>query len=217
LAALLLVGLGGTSWWLLKGRGEAIPPALTPAEPTPTPTDAKPTAASARPSGSNPITPGGTVTLPQGGAATGPNQAGTAPAKPEARPEPAAKTKPGPEPKAIDQPELYQPEKLEKLQNHERANLGVVSLSEAIQISESQPDKAIVGFRQALKADPYNANAHAWLAWVLYEQKRLPEFHQQLREARRLNLLNQMSQNPRFKYAYNNARLNQKLPPDWAN
>ena len=40
--------------------------------------------------------------------------------------------------------------------------------------------------------------------------------HQELREARRLNLLNQMNQqNARFRSAYNNARLNQKLPPDW--
>ena len=91
-----------------------------------------------------------------------------------------------------------------------------MSLSEAIQISETQPDKALVGFRQAIKADPYNANAHAWLAWLLYNQRRMVEFHQELREARRLNLLNQMSQNARFRSAYNNARLNQKLPPDWA-
>ena len=95
------------------------------------------------------------------------------PAAAEARPQeprpPAPKTA---EPRAIDQPELYQPEKLDKLQTHERLNLGNVSLSEAIQLADSQPDKAIYGFRQAIKADPYNVNAHAWLAVVLHDQGR---------------------------------------------
>ena len=151
---------------------------------------------------------------PQG--ATPPNQVQLPATKTELRPEPPPKVKNGPEPRAIDQPEKYTPAKLEQLETHERTNLGLVSMSEAIQISESQPDKALVGFRQAIKADPYNANAHAWLAWLLYNQRRMAEFHQELREARRLNLLNQMNQqNARFRSAYNNARLNQKLPPDW--
>jgi Flp pilus assembly protein TadD len=118
------------------------------------------------------------------------------------------------ETKAIEQPELYQPEKLEKLEVHERKNLGNVSLSEAIQISESQPDKAIPGFRQAIKADPTNANARAWLAIVLYRQGRMAEFHQELREARRHGLLAQMARNIQFKSVLNQARFNQKLPAD---
>jgi tetratricopeptide (TPR) repeat protein len=119
------------------------------------------------------------------------------------------------EAKAIDQPELYQPEKLDKLQVHERLNLGNVSLSEAIQLADSQPDKAIQGFRQAIKADPYNVNAHAWLAVVLYDQGRMNEFVQELREARRQGILGQMAaRNLRFKSVLNQARFSRKLPPE---
>lgn len=121
------------------------------------------------------------------------------------------------EAKAIDQPELYQPEKLNKLEVHERKNLGNVSLSEAIQLADSQPDKAILGFRQALQADPTNVNARAWLAVVLYDQGRMTEFVQELREARRQGILGQMTHNVRFKSAFNQARFNGKLPPDLAN
>ncbi len=214
LTALLLVGAGGTSWWLLKGRGTTAPTSAIPGTTDPAPTETKPVAGSPAPQGS-PLALKGVVAPPQG--ATPPNQVQLPATKTELRPEPPPKVKNGPEPRAIDQPEKYTPAKLEQLETHERTNLGLVSMSEAIQISESQPDKALVGFRQAIKADPYNANAHAWLAWLLYNQRRMAEFHQELREARRMNLLNQMNQqNARFRSAYNNARLNQKLPPDWA-
>ena len=211
LAALLLVGVGGTSWWLLKGRGTNAP--TVPAATDPIPAETKPVAGSPAPQAS-PTAPKGQASPPQGAIPSNPVQLPAG--KPAVQPEPPPRVKNGPEPRVIDQPEKYTPEKLEQLETHERTNLGLVSLSEAIQISETQPDKALVGFRQAIKADPYNANAHAWLAWLLYNQRRMVEFHQELREARRLNLLNQMSQNARFRSAYNNARLNQKLPPDWA-
>jgi tetratricopeptide (TPR) repeat protein len=136
--------------------------------------------------------------------------------KTQSRPEPARPTPPKtPEPRAIEQPDLYQPEKLDKLQTHERLNLGNVSLSEAIQLADSQPDKAIHGFRQALKADPTNVNAHAWLAVVLYDQGRTAEFVQELREARRQGILGQMAaRNLRFKSALSQARFGRKLPSD---
>ena len=121
------------------------------------------------------------------------------------------------EAKAIDQPEQYQPEKLDKLQVHERLNLGNVSLSEAIQLYDKEPDKAIQGFRQALKADPGNVNAHAWLAVGLYEQGRTGEFVHELREARRQGILGQMAaRNLRFKSVLNQARFSRKLPTDLA-
>ncbi|HJW72162.1 MAG TPA: tetratricopeptide repeat protein, partial [Geothrix sp.] len=121
------------------------------------------------------------------------------------------------EPRSIDRPELYQPEKLDKLQTHERLNLGNVSMSEAIQLADSQPDKAIHGFRQAIKADPTNVNAHAWLATVLYDQGRHAEFVQELREARRQGILGQMAaRNVRFRSVLNQARFNRKLPSDLA-
>ena len=125
------------------------------------------------------------------------------------------KAKPTPGTKAIEQPDLYQPEKLNKLEVHERLNLGNVSLSEAIQLADSQPEKAIHGFRQALKADPSNVNAHAWLAVVLYDQGRQAEFNQALHQARRQGILGQMSsRNARFRSVLNQARLSGKLPSD---
>ena len=220
LTALLLVGAGGTSWWLLRGRGTTAP--AVPGATDPVPAEVKPVAGSPAPQGS-PLAPKGQVgpaqstpaqsTPPQGAILS--NQVQVPTGKPEVQPEPPPKVKRGPEPKTIDQPEKYTPAKLEQLETHERTNLGLVSLSEAIQLSESQPDKALVGFRQAIKADPYNASTHAWLAWLLYERGRFGEFQQELREARRLNLLNQMNQNARFKRVFGHARLNGKLPPDW--
>ena len=215
LAALVLAGLGGASWWALRSGGSTPPAAAATEAKLDTAQAAlgtKPQTSTSRPSApAAPMAASGTV----------PAQRTDLPApskpepKPETRPDPVVpKTKPAPEPKAIEQPELYQPEKLEKLQTHERLNLGNVSLSEAIQISESQPDKAIQGFRQAIKADPYNANAHAWLAVVLHDQGRTAEFVQELREARRQGLLGQMTRNVRFKSALNQARFSRKLPAD---
>jgi predicted Zn-dependent protease len=159
-----------------------------------------------------------------------PGEPATAP-KPVASPTPAPALKAGGKPelghpssaprpveaKTIDQPERFEPEKLDKQQVYERKNLAFLSLSESIQLVDSQPDRAIQGLRQAIKADPSNANAHAWLAVVLHDQGRMGEFVQELREARRQAILRQMAQNARFRSAYNQARLNQSLPPDLAN
>jgi serine/threonine-protein kinase len=212
LAALVLLGIGAASWWILKSP--AVPGSMAAnvkQEPAPDPVR-KPQATS-RPAAGNSAQPQasgpslGTKTATPGPSNTGP--------KTEYRPEPAKPSSRPAETKIIDQPELVQPEKLEKLEIHERKNLGNLSLSESIQVSESQPDRAIQGLRQALKADPTNVNAHAWLAIVLYRQGRLAEFHQELREARRQGLLSQMaSRNVLFKSVLNQARFNQKLPAD---
>ena len=142
------------------------------------------------------------------------------PAEPSTRPSEARAPRPEPktpEPKTIDQPERFQQDQLEKLQPFERKNLGNVSLSEAIQLADSNPETAIHGFRQAIKADPYNIMAHAWLGAVLYEQGRIPAFVQEIREAHRLGILRQMAaRNIRFRVALNQARFNRKLPDDLA-
>jgi serine/threonine-protein kinase len=219
LAALGLVAVGGASWWMLKGRGSATSTLVAEAKPG-LPTSEPPSVAAG--SATKPTTtPGSSVTqVPQTGPSAKP--AGEAPSKPEpsyqTRPEPTRPpaTKPV-EAKAIDQPDLYKQDKLDNMQVHERLNLGNVSLSESIQLADSQPDKAIQGFRQAIKADPYNVNAHAWLGVVLYEQGRTNEFIQELREAHRLGILGQMSaRNVRFRSVFNQARFNRKLPPDLA-
>jgi tetratricopeptide (TPR) repeat protein len=223
LAALALLAVAGAAWWTLKDRGTVPGAASTEAkaEPSPQPEVKATTGAivPARGTASSPsvIAPQAT----QNPAAPLPSTKPDAPA--ELRPEPARPAPPKPAPtktgeaKAIDQPELYQPEKLDKLEVHERKNLGNVSMSEAIQISESQPDKAIHGFRQAIKADPTNARARAWLAWVLFQQGRHAEFVQELRDGRRAGLLGQMvNQHVQLKRAFQRARLNQQLPPDLA-
>lgn len=209
LAALLLAAGGGAAWWTLRssaprtaatGPSAPAPVASTQAEP------AAPGAAGARVPDPGRNRPSSDVK----GAPTH-EAPRIAPPTPEARvPEPQASS-----PKTIDQPERFQEERLDRLQPSERMNLGNVSLSEAIQLADSQPEKAIHGFRQALKADPYNVNAHAWLAAVLYEQGRLPEFQQEVREARRMGLVAQMAnRNIRFRRALTQARFNRKLPAD---
>ncbi|HEY3399500.1 MAG TPA: protein kinase [Geothrix sp.] len=219
LTALVLVGAGGAGWWVLHRD----PAPSVPADASPAPSAS--TAASTDPKMPAPYqagTPGTTTPsgprdpkpMPQ----TGPESSRPAAAPAETRPQDAKPAEPrAAAPRAIEQPELYQPEKLEKLQTHERLNLGNVSLSEAIQLADSQPDKAIHGFRQAIKADPYNVNAHAWLAVVLYDQGRTPEFVQEIREARRQGILGQMTaRNIRFRSVFNQARFNRKLPSDLA-
>jgi serine/threonine-protein kinase len=218
LAALVLVGLGGgASWWALRNRAPAPPsppaegkapdPATSGANPLPpAPPNAK-GAASPALAQEPPSPPKPAVALP-----------GRPEPNPEARPE-LVRPKPPKtaESKAIDQPDLYQPEKLDKLEVYERRNLGNVSLSEAIQLVDSKPDKAIQGLRQALKADPTNVNAHAWLAVALYDQSRMGEFVQELREARRQGIVGQMAaRNIRFRSAFSQARFNRKLPADLA-
>jgi serine/threonine-protein kinase len=217
IAALVLAGLGGTSWWVLRGRASGPPAALadSKAEPVTNPGETKSNLTPAASQGTIPSKKTDEPSNPPVLAGSPPSKLGS---KPETKPEP---DRPSPlkpvESKTIDQPELFEPEKLEKQQVFERKNLGFVSLSESIRLADSQPDKAILGFRRAIKADPTNVNAHAWLAVVLHDQGRTGEFIQEIREARRQGLLGQMAQNARFRSAFNHARLNQSLPSDLAN
>lgn len=212
LAALALVAAGGAGWWAMRGARPAAPEAVS--SPVSAPAESK-AGAGRRAAASSP----GSKAAPalQAEAKSGSQAASELPGTSTKPTETLAPEPKVVEPRAIDQPERYQPEKLDKLQTHERLNLGHVSLSEAIQLADSQPDKAIYGFRQALKADPTNVNAHAWLAVVLYDQGRTAEFVQELREARRQGILGQMaSRNLRFRTAFNQARFSRKLPADLA-
>ena len=212
-AAVLLLLLGGGAWWAL-GRKAAPEPTQadqggqTPSDPGGAKAGAKTgeVRMASKGEGVKPAMESVAGRPDPGKAALGVRQ--------EAEPErPIVKA--APEKKAIDQPQKFEPEHLEKLQVHERTNLGLVSMSESIQLVEKDPEKAIYGFRQAIKADPGNVMAHAWLAATLYEQNRMPEFIQELREARRQGLLGQMfSRNVRFKSVFQQARLNGKLPAD---
>jgi serine/threonine-protein kinase len=217
-AALVLVGLaglGGGAWWFLKGSPASTSPQVDSQprpEATPIQTETAKVAATSQ---------AGLPAIQVPGPSVAPKSGPSRPSRPDpnlvARPEPSRPLPPKPvEPKAIDQPDLYQPEKLEKQQLYERKNLGYLSLSEAIQLADSKPERAIQGFRQAIQADPTNINAHAWLAVVLYDQGRTGEFVQELREARRQGILGQMTRNIRFKSVLNQARFNRRLPADLA-
>ncbi|HJV90386.1 MAG TPA: protein kinase [Holophagaceae bacterium] len=210
-AALLLVGGGLGGWWFLGRKGDvsaqqAQAPVPTMQEPAADPTQ-----------GNRPASKGGSgkpaEVRPEQLVKADPGK-GALPVKQDAEVH-AAVPKPAPEKKVIDQPERYQPEKLEKMEVHERLNLGNLSVSESIQLVEKDPEKAIYGFRQAIKAEPGNVMAHAWLAATLAENGRTAEFVQELRDARRLGILGQMfNRNVRFKSAYQKARLNNRLPAD---
>ncbi|WP_243384012.1 serine/threonine-protein kinase [Geothrix alkalitolerans] len=219
LAALVLAGAGGAGWWALH-RNAAPVLSLEAREAAPPPSAGAPTstgipaAAAAKPEPAS--SRASQMAEPAPAQPRGQDPAPTGPSADKARAS-ESRTQSQAEPRSIDQPELYQPEKLDKLQTHERLNLGNVSMSEAIQLADSQPDKAIHGFRQAIKADPGNVNAHAWLATVLYDQGRHAEFVQELREARRQGILGQMAaRNVRFRAVLNQARFNRKLPSDLA-
>ncbi len=219
-AALLLAGIGGLAWWRLHGPSATaqplagavteatVPPtaSLTPGTGSGSPAAAQP---APPPGGSRPIEPKAGPSLDLKPASPNETPGSDAPARQQET------RAPRPEPKTIDQPERFQQDKLEKLQPFERKNLGNVSLSEAIQLADSNPEKAIHGFRQTLKADPYNVMAHAWLGAVLYEQGRMPAFVEEVREARRMGILGQMAaRNIRFRAAFNQARFNRKLSAD---
>ncbi|HEY3271796.1 MAG TPA: protein kinase [Geothrix sp.] len=223
LAALVLAGGGGTGWWALHRNGTASP-AVDTAPPLANPAGTKVEASRPIAEGAAPAAGGAAIQRELKGKSESaqPSQAaeaGTTGARVRDQGATGSKApeRRATEARAIDQPALYQTEKLDKLQTHERLNLGNVSMSEAIQLADKEPDKAIHGFRQAIKADPYNVNAHAWLAVVLHDQGRAGEFIQELREARRQGILGQMAtRNIRFRSVLNQARFNRKLPPDLA-
>ncbi len=211
-AVLLLLGGAFGGWWFL-GRKPDAPQAQVPAtDPATGPAPTTP------PEGARPAARGGTARMEAGQPGlvlkADPGK-GALSVKQDPEVHAAPPPRPVPEKKLIDQPERYQPEKLEKLEVHERLNLGNLSLSESIQLVERDPEKAIQGFRQAIKADAGNVMAHAWLAATLAENNRTSEFIQELRDARRMGILGQMfNRNVRFKSAYQKARLNGKLPAD---
>ncbi|MDR3682654.1 MAG: protein kinase, partial [Geothrix sp.] len=139
LAALVLAGLGGASWWILKGRLPEAPGAPAPAKGEQA-LESPETKSPATPQRSTPgWVPSGKGNGPDSAPALvppPPSQTGTkAETKPETRPEPGRPSpsqpvESKPEPRTIDQPELFEAGKLEKQQVFERKNLGNLSLSE---------------------------------------------------------------------------------------
>ena len=219
LVALILMGVGAASWWVIKDRASAATTASTEGNVDPVlPSGEAKTPKAGAPS------PQGAVVYPRvpdsiPGQKPAVHEPSKAEPKVEVRPEPTRPSQPKQvEAKAIDQPDLYKTENLQKQEVHERKNLSYDVMGDAIRLIDTQPDKAIQGLRQAIKADPGNVKARAWLALVLSQQGRQAEFIQELRDGRRAGLLGQMiNQNIQLRMAFQKAQLNQQLPSDLAN
>jgi outer membrane biosynthesis protein TonB len=129
---------------------------------------------------------------------------------PQTPPVVAAKTSPVPvpEPKpAPEAPATYGPP------SPERKNTSNVSLSDAINLADSDPNRAIEGLRTAIAADPGNANAYAWLVAVLYGQGRYQEIPGVLAKARQNGIPRaRLMANIRFRMAMQNDKLNHRIP-----
>ncbi|HJU84770.1 MAG TPA: protein kinase [Holophagaceae bacterium] len=219
-AALLLIAGGGGWWWTHRPTAAPQQASLT------APDGTAQTPAGQSPAGGQRPAAQGTGQRPQGaaqmpgqlqpsgGTASAQLQTATKKEAAQAAPPQTGASSPTQQPPKPQGQERFTPENLEKLEVHERSNLGNITLSEAIQSVDKDPARAIEGFRQAIKADPTNANAYAWLGAVLYEQGRYAEFGQTLRQARRAGVLPQMMRNARFASKYRHAQMNNRLPED---
>ncbi len=117
------------------------------------------------------------------------------------------------EPDAPAEVRRFAPETLRRMDVPERKNLGNLTMSEAIQISEKDPKKAVDGFLNAISANPTNASAYAWAIAVLYENGRYSEIPPLLAKARQNGISRaQMASNLRFRMAMNREALNRHIP-----
>jgi serine/threonine-protein kinase len=224
-AALLLAAGGGGAWWYTHRATAPQQAALAP-NPAADPANATsqaPGNGQAGAQGQRPASQGAKVPgLPQGVGvgqpiSMQPSGQQPNPTKKEAAQAVAQQPAPGTVQTPAKPPqgaERFTQENLEKMDVAPRMNLGNITLSEAIQSVDKDPDRAMEGFKQAIKADPQNANAYAWLGAVQYEQGRYAEFGQTLRQARRAGVLPQMMRNVRFAAKYRHAQMNNRLPDD---
>jgi len=117
------------------------------------------------------------------------------------------------EPVAPAEVRRFAPETLRRMDVPERKNLGNLTMSEAIQISDKDPRKAVDGFLNAISANPTNASAYAWAIAVLYENGRYSEIPPLLAKARQNGISRaQMASNIRFRMAMNREALNRHIP-----
>jgi hypothetical protein len=95
----------------------------------------------------------------------------------------------------------------------ERKNLSNLSMSEAIQLADKDPRRAVEGLRNAIAANPTNPSAYAWAIAVLYENGRFSEIPPIFAKARQHGISRaQMVSNIRFRMAMNREALNHSIP-----
>jgi Tfp pilus assembly protein PilF len=86
-------------------------------------------------------------------------------------------------------------------------------MSEAITLADSDPRRAVEGLRNAIAANPTNANAYAWLVAILYENKRYSEIPGVFRQASQHGIgRGQMMSNIRFRMAMQRDSLDRRIP-----
>lgn len=117
------------------------------------------------------------------------------------------------EPDAPAEVRRFAPENLRRMDVPERKNLGNITMSEAIQISDKDHRRAVEGFLNAISANPTNASAYAWAIAVLYENGRYSEIPPLMAKARQNGISRaQMASNIRFRMAMNREALNRHIP-----
>jgi tetratricopeptide (TPR) repeat protein len=96
---------------------------------------------------------------------------------------------------------------------YQRQGLSNLSLSEAINLADTDPKRALEGFRAAIASNPNNVNAYAWTIAILYEQGRYQEIPAVFAKARENGIGRaRMMANIRFRTAMQNDRLNRRIP-----
>jgi serine/threonine-protein kinase len=131
----------------------------------------------------------------------------------EGRPEPTFEAKPKqvPETKPV---ETAAPEAagLERMSPAERMSGSATTLSEAIALADTDPEKALQGIRRAIAMNPGNPSAYAWGVAIAYQQGRYQECRQFLQRARREGVGHQLNANARFRQVLQNERFNRRIP-----
>ena len=104
-------------------------------------------------------------------------------------------------------------ENLEKLEAPERINLALRTLSEATSIMDSDPERALQGFRNAIAANPREPRSYAWAVVLLYDKGRYRECRDVLNRAERQGISrSQMMANARFRALMASEGFNHRIP-----
>jgi len=107
----------------------------------------------------------------------------------------------------------FAPETLTQMDVPERKNLSNLTMSEAIQLADKDPKRAVEGLLNAIAANPTNPSAYAWAIAILYENGRYSEIPPIFAKARMHGISRaQMASNIRFRMAMNREALNRNIP-----
>lgn len=221
LVAVLLLGGGGFAYWKWKQGKDAVEPVAQnpPAEATQTASaGTEVQTAIPAPQTSQPAATGNPGQQAAKGSPSARNRGSEptfegAPSRAEAgrSPQEPAQERPAEPRPASNDP--FARENLEKLEAPQRINLGLQTLSEATSLIESEPARALQGFRNAIAANPREPRSYAWAVVVLYRMGRFQECRDVLNKAERNGVgRGQMMANAQFRAVMNTESFNHKIP-----